>query len=167
MKTVYFVRHAKSSWSNPQLSDHDRPLNKRGIRDAPRMATLLRARGANPRLMLSSTARRARDTAEVFRKEFDLPAAALQLEGKLYHAYPTEIAAVLQTLPDDIDSLALFAHNPGLTDLANQLDPTTRIDNVPTTGIVASRCPVERWTDWTAEAAQRTHFWYPKLVFGE
>lgn len=143
------------------LNDHDRPLNKRGKRDAPLMAQVLQARGVLPELLLSSTAVRAHITAKVFQEQLASPTLNLQLDERLYHAYPQEIEAVVRELPEDVNTIALFAHNPGLTMLANQMQGNP-IDNVPTTGIVVSSCAVENWKDWTLEKCQQTAFWYPK-----
>ncbi|MDX1684701.1 MAG: histidine phosphatase family protein [Saprospiraceae bacterium] len=134
MKRIYFIRHAKSSWDNPQLSDHDRPLNKRGIKDAPRVAKYLHDNGENIDFILSSTAQRARSTAEAFKREYDLPDKAFMTDGNLYHAPPDRLIAALGVVPDEYEGIAVFAHNPGMTELAGRLAPY-RIDNVPTCGV--------------------------------
>lgn len=162
MKTVFFVRHAKSSWKHLGLSDHDRPLNKRGIRDAPVMANVLKARASRPDLLLSSTAKRALSTATYFREELGMTEEQLTLSPQLYHAWPETIQSILQALPEEVNSVAVFAHNPGLTILANAM-PGPQIDNVPTTAIIHSQCEIEEWKDWTLANSNRLAFWYPKM----
>jgi phosphohistidine phosphatase len=163
MKTVYLIRHAKSSWDDNKLSDHDRPLNKRGEKDAPAMAAFLRKEGGKPDLLISSTAKRAKHTAQAFAKEFGRKKSEIELHAELYHAAPGEITKLLRKLSNDHDSAAIFAHNPGLTILANAF-LGKHLDNVPTTGIVGVRCPVDRWKDWNPTEAERFLFIYPKML---
>ena len=100
MKTVYFVRHAKSSWSNPALDDHDRPLNSRGKRDAPFMAKVLKGKGARPDLIVTSTANRAQTTALHFAKEFDISPGDVMLRPEIYEAYSEQVMEVIRSLDD-------------------------------------------------------------------
>lgn len=163
MKTIYLIRHAKSSWDDNKLSDHDRPLNKRGEKDAPLMAEFLRQSGNEPANFISSTAKRAKRTAQVFAKAFGHKKKDIELHPELYHAAPGEITKLLRKLPDDQASVAIFAHNPGITILANTFQGK-HLDNVPTTGIVGVRCPVDRWEKWNPTEAERFLFVYPKIV---
>ena len=164
MKEVYFVRHAKSSWSDPSLIDHDRPLNKRGKRDAPRMARRLVGLGVSPDGILTSTARRARRTARAFREAFGLGKDDVIQRGELYHAGPRQIERQIRTLPDSWKTVLVFGHNPGYTDVANLLDHDQTIDNVPTCGIVGARARIDSWEDFELSRAKRTTFMYPKQV---
>ncbi|NJC25377.1 SixA phosphatase family protein [Neolewinella antarctica] len=162
MKTIYFVRHAKSSWSDFQLADHDRPLNKRGKKDAPRMANRLVESGASPDGILTSTAKRARRTARAFQEAFDVPDDRIIKKKSLYHAVPRGIEEKITALPDEWDTVLVFGHNPGYTDLANQLDHDGTIDNVPTCGIVGARIAIKSWADFSLSKAKRFTFMYPK-----
>lgn len=162
MKHIYLVRHAKSSWADYSIPDHDRPLNERGKRDAPFMAAKLLESGQDIHAVLSSTARRARKTATAFRKAFELEKDQMVLDRSLYHAMPDEIIKAIQALPDSWTSVAVFGHNPGFTDLANRF-PEVYIDNVPTCGILGSRCDVSSWMDWSPESAEQLFFYYPKI----
>ncbi len=162
MKTVYFVRHAKSNWDHPNLVDHDRPLDARGIHDAPRMAQRLLELGVSPAGLLTSTAKRARQTAQTFREAFGLPEAAVITESELYHAWPDTIEEHVQNLPADWDTVLVFGHNPGYTDLANRLKHDSYIDNVPTCGIIGAQADVPSWADFRLSTAKRTLFLYPK-----
>ena len=164
MKTLYFVRHAKSSWKDVNLADHDRPLNKRGKRDAPRMAARLVGTGAQPDGILTSTAKRAKSTARYFREAFGLGKSAVIERKPLYHAGPKHIEAELRRLPDEWNVVLVFGHNPGYTDLANALRSDSSIDNVPTCGIIGAKADVGSWEDFSISQARRATFLYPKQV---
>ena len=117
MKTLLVLRHAKSSWEQPGLDDHARPLNARGERDAPRMGRLVRAEGLTPDLIISSDAARARATAEAMAEAARYPGTIL-LEPRLYHADTAEILDVLRTtIDEDVASVMIVGHNPGLEEL--------------------------------------------------
>ncbi|OAV46169.1 histidine phosphatase family protein [Lewinella sp. 4G2] len=162
MKTLYFVRHAKSSWKDFNLRDHDRPLNSRGKRDAPKMAARLVALAGAPDGLLTSTAKRAKTTARSFREAAGLSKDAVLEREELYHAAPREIEAVIKELPADWDTVFVFGHNPGYTDLANRLINNGYIDNVPTCGIVEATSDVAKWRDFKLSEARRGRFLYPK-----
>ena len=162
MKTLYLVRHAKSSWDNPALRDFDRPLNERGKTDAPRMGQRLNKRGVMPELILSSPARRARSTARKIAREIDYNLNQIQFADNLYHAAPNTILQVLSRLPDSFQSVMVVGHNPGLTDFVNEYIGV-RIDNVPTCGVVAARFKVQSWKDLSAVTGELIFFDYPKL----
>lgn len=120
MKTLILLRHAKSSRDDPELVDHDRPLNKRGRRSAPAIATWLAERGHRPDTVLCSSARRAQETAELLRQGFpDLPEP--EVERELYHAAPGPLRARLARLGDGCRSAMAIGHEPGLGALAHQL----------------------------------------------
>ncbi len=120
MKTLILVRHAKSSWAYPHLSDFDRPLNGRGKRDAPRMGRYLAERGIHADLIVSSPANRAITTARTIQEYQVSPKPRIVEERSLYHASAATILRVVQAQPDDVNSLMIFGHNPGFTDCANQ-----------------------------------------------
>jgi phosphohistidine phosphatase len=132
MIRLALVRHAKSDWSSPGLDDHDRPLNPRGERDAPAMAARLAATGFRPDVIVSSTALRARMTAQPFADEFDLPVV---LERRLYAAPGSTLLRAVQDIgAGGAASVLLVAHNPGITDLAYGLSEE-RIARMPTCAI--------------------------------
>lgn len=163
MKTLILVRHAKSDWGDPGLSDIDRPLNKRGKKDAPEMAKRLKDRKLDVDALLTSPAKRARKTAQVFCNEFDLGKEKLIEEPELYGASSREFYKVIGDLKDKFDCVALFSHNPGLTDFANELTET-RVDNIPTTGIFAVQADCKKWTDFKDAKKEFLFFDYPKLT---
>jgi len=107
------MRHAKSSWDDPGLADHDRPLNKRGRRDAPRVGEWLRRQRLRPELIVSSTAKRARKTAELVAESCGYD-GELVVQSELYHASLREWLSVIQTLPESASRVLCVGHNPGL-----------------------------------------------------
>jgi len=164
MKTVYFIRHAKSSWKDPSLDDFDRPLNKRGYRDAPFMAKLLRGQVSNLDAIVSSPANRAFTTATYFAEAFALPKSEIVTRKAIYEAYPEEVLEVIQAFPKEWKTALLFGHNPAFNSLANLFseDP---IVNVPTCGIFRVDAVVDQWADFTQNAGRLVEFYYPKQYF--
>jgi phosphohistidine phosphatase len=116
---LYLLRHAKSSWADPTLADHERPLAPRGRRDAKRIAKHLRRLGYEPELILCSSAVRTRETLELLRSA--VPASAVNIEEDLYAASHDELFARLRLVPDAVVSVMLIGHNPGLQQLALEL----------------------------------------------
>lgn len=163
-KTVFFIRHAKSSWSDPKLTDIKRPLNDRGLRDAPFMAQLLRRQIKPPVHLLSSPAVRAFTTAKYFAKAFALQDKDIQTDERLYLADPETILQVLRRTDKKHETLLVFGHNPGYTQLAN-LFSEEFIDNVPTCGTFEVQGEVDNWSDFGQETAKLVRFQYPKQYF--
>lgn len=161
MKTVYIVRHAKSSWDNPSLPDFERPLNDRGKRDAPEMGRRLHKRGIMPDILLSSSAKRARSTAKRIARTLGIDEKHIRLADNLYHAEPEMILSTIQQLPDSVDNAMLFGHNPGLTDFVNKYI-NVHIDNIPTCGIVAAKFNVKSWKDINHVKGELVFFDFPK-----
>ncbi|MEM1120320.1 MAG: histidine phosphatase family protein [Bacteroidota bacterium] len=165
MKIVYFIRHAKSSWSDSSLRDHDRPLNKRGKRDAPFMAAKLKELGANPGAIITSTALRAKITARHFAHSFDLSGKRFVEEPGIYEAYSTNILKIVRRTPNKWDTILVFGHNPGFTMVANSFEGGEDIDNVPTCGIVKVVAQVDDWKDFKFGKGSVAEFHYPKQYF--
>ena len=136
MKTLTLVRHAKSSWKHADLTDRERPLNKRGERDAPIMGKRIVAAGIRPSLIISSPAVRAWTTAKIIANEIGYPREFLQREDSLYHASLDDILDVLVAQDAEFNNVMLFGHNPGLTTFANYLSPGIT-NNLPTTGVLS------------------------------
>ena len=162
MKRLTLVRHAKSDWSLPGQVDWDRPLNKRGQRDAPEMARRLRSRKLKPDLMISSPAVRALSTASVMARELKVAATQLRQDERLYLASPPDLLAVVRELGGDAKHLMVFGHNPGITEFANQLSTGERIDNLPTCGVFTALFEVADWGDLGWQSGQEAEFDYPK-----
>ena len=160
-RRLLVLRHAKSSWDDESVPDHDRPLNRRGERDAPRMGRLLREERLLPGLALCSTAARARATLDLV-----LEAAAwrceVQARPALYGASPQEILAVLAEAPESVESVLVVGHNPGLEELVRDL--TGQPITLPTAALAALDCDCESWNGLAAPAsrARLAGFWKPK-----
>jgi phosphohistidine phosphatase len=144
MRELLVLRHAKSSWSHPELSDHDRPLNKRGLRAAPRMGQLLFERGLVPNQIISSTAVRARRTAEAVAEACDYPGKTV-LDERLYHAGPTMILDVLSELPGEVERALVVGHNPGMEDLVEHF--AQRPVRFVTAALAQVELHLERWDE--------------------
>ena len=155
-------RHAKSSWDNPGLAARERPLSKRGERDAPRMGARLRARRASPSAILSSTAVRAAATARLIAEALDFPFAEVRTDRRLYGAGSQQILDFIAEQPGEWPELIVVGHNPGFTDLANLLLPGLRLANLPTAGCVAMDFPARVWTEAARVRATLRYLDYPK-----
>src|SRR6187549_3048441 len=136
MKHLILVRHAKSSWKDSQLDDHDRPLAKRGEHDAPFMAKIFREKKMEPDLIVSSTAVRALTTAKEFAKKLDYKKEKILRLSEIYLAELDDLMEYVKGIDDDFKTVMLFGHNPSFTWFANYLTNGS-IENIPTCGIVA------------------------------
>jgi len=144
VKILTILRHAKSSWKQPDLVDFDRPLSPRGLRDAPEMGRRMKEAGIRPSLIISSPANRAWATARLVAAELSYPMEFLQRERDLYHAGTDRLFDVIARQDEGFNNLILVAHNPGLTDLANRLVPGLT-GNLPTAGYVSVQLDTETW----------------------
>ncbi len=162
MKQLFIMRHAKSSWKEIDLIDHDRPLNKRGNRDAPRMGKLLVQQGLLPELILSSTALRARSTAMLVADALDYE-DAIELNENLYHPTVANCIEVLESLYYNYDSVLLVAHNPGVERLTAHL--TGKNQEFPTATIAHIKLPINSWRDLTMRTEGKLkNIWRPKEI---
>ena len=146
MKTLLVLRHAKSSWSDPALDDHERPLNKRGRRDGPRMGQLVREYGLIPDVVISSNAVRARLTAEAV-VEAARYAGQILLDPHLYMASAGDILSRLRAVREKAETVMIVGHNPGLEELVAQL--TGERQDLPTAALAQIVLPIHRWRDLT------------------
>jgi phosphohistidine phosphatase len=144
MKTLLVLRHAKSSWNDSALGDHERPLNERGRRDGPRMGRLLREYGLIPDIVISSDAVRAQRTAEAV-AEAARYVGEILLDERLYLASPADILSLLRTVREDADRIMVVGHNPGLEGLVEQL--TGEREDMPTATLAQIVLPIDRWGD--------------------
>lgn len=151
MITLTLVRHAKSDWGNPVLADHDRPLNRRGTRNAPMMARRFAETGIEIRRLLSSTALRARLTAEAFSAELGVP---LELDGDLYHASAGELLAAAKST--GVSSVMIVAHDPGLSNLVYALSGGG-ITHMPTCAVATFSWDLDSWQDTLPPATVLYH----------
>jgi phosphohistidine phosphatase len=165
MKQLLLVRHAKSSWDDPSLSDFDRPLNDRGKNDAPEMAKRLSDKKIKIDRFVSSPAKRARQTCKYFAKEFDVKKKSVVLEPRLYEATEGNFYEVVKAFKDKWDSVAIFSHNPGITAFANALT-TTRVDDMPTCSVFAVKVDAKKWKDFREAKKEFLFLDYPKSEGG-
>ena len=161
MKTLTLLRHAKSSWKDTSLSDRDRPLNKRGERDAPEMGRRIAAAGIRPSLIVSSPAVRAWTTARIIAGEIGYPREFLQRDKRLYLASVNGILDVIVAQDAGFNSLMLVGHNPGFTDFANYLVPGLT-NNMPTAGVVSVELDSEDWSLYDKPATELLLYDFPK-----
>ena len=162
MKTLYLIRHAKSSWDDPFQDDFDRPLSKRGLRDAPRMGKRLKEMALHPDLIITSPAERALSTCITIAEKIGYPLGNIHTDQRLYHAGEDQLLTIVHGFNDANDEIIIFGHNPGLTDFANQLSRELVTDNIPTCGVVALRFPVNSWKDVHWEKGEVLFFDFPK-----
>ncbi len=163
MKTLIVVRHAKSSWAEPGLSDFDRPLNERGKKDGPNIAKRLKKRNIAIDLFVSSPAKRAKRTADLFADEFEYPKENILLIPELYEASVADFNTVVSKTPDPVNTIILFSHNPGITSFANTLS-TVKIDNMPTCAVFAITIEGDSWNNFIKEDKNFLFFDYPKAL---
>ncbi len=161
MRSLLIFRHAKSSWDYPNLDDFDRPLNKRGEKDAPDMGRRLDDLGYFPDLMISSPAKRAIETCTVIADAVEYPKKAIKKDERLYHASASEILEILKETDDLWLNVAIFGHNPGLTSFANHLNNTS-IYNIPTAGMVMCDLDIESWKEIEFSKGKMRFFDFPK-----
>ena len=145
------------------MRDFNRPLNERGMHDAPRMAKYLHKLNVQPDLIVSSPAKRALTTAQFFAAEFGLPDDAIQQEDSIYEALPVQIQAVISELPNEANTVLLFGHNPTFTEVSN-LFTDDFIDNVPTCGIVHLISTAEKWSELYEANTRIQACYFPKEV---
>lgn len=165
MKRLLVLRHAKSSWKDHDLRDHDRPLNKRGKRDAPRMGRLMREEGLAPEWACSSTATRARRTADLALEESGATCEVVRLEG-LYLAAPADIVDVLRQAPDSVSRVLVVAHNPGMEDLVQGLTGEEVV--FPTAALAVIDCEIDRWAELALNGVETlVRLWKPRELPGD
>lgn len=161
MKTLLLLRHAKSSWKEKGLSDHDRPLNKRGKRDAPVMGKLLKDNDLVPDLIISSTARRARLTAEMVADNCDYDPDFIQFESHLYLAAPETYTQTIKAVPEGVHTLMLVGHNPGIEQFLSQIIDYEEV--MPTAALAVLQLTISKWSSFSTRSdAQLKYFWRPK-----
>ena len=164
MKRLLICRHAKSSWRDQSLSDFERPLNKRGKRDAPIMGQRLYARQAVPELIMSSSAKRALTTALHYAQALGYPVEKIITNSSQYAAGVAQLVALIQQTRETVTTLMIMGHNPESTHLANFLSGL-QIDNIPTCGIVALEFSQESWQDIDAACGKLLFFDFPKKEY--
>jgi phosphohistidine phosphatase len=161
MKTLYLMRHAKSSWSFDDLSDQQRPLNDRGRDDAPLMGQALAKRDTKLDLLVSSPAVRAMSTAALVAHELEYPADKIEVVDAIFEATVPDLLGVVRQLPNTAASVLLVGHNNTLTDFANLLSPS-EIPEMPTAAIVCLKFNTDQWAQVDRANAEYYFFDKPK-----
>lgn len=161
MKKLLIIRHGKSDWSKPGLRDFDRTLNDRGLRNAPEMARRLMERDLVPQAVVSSPAVRAKSTAALFCGAWGIAGSEISFEEEIYEASASTLLKVINSLDDRYDSIALFGHNPGLTEIVVELC-NSDLYNLPTCGVVLMSFPFESWKMVSRQTGEQLLFDYPK-----
>ena len=160
MKTLLLMRHAKSSWKEKELPDHDRPLKKRGRKDITNMAKVLKKKELVPDLILSSAAVRAKDTATLLIEKLNYK-GELELLENFYMAEPETYLQKITTVADDVKKLMIVGHNPGIEGLAMTF--SDKISSLPTGSIARITLPIKKWSEITAETeGEINHVWLPE-----
>ena len=145
MKTLHIVRHGKALQDYFSLQDYDRPLIEKGIINNISIAKQLHEQYVTPGLIISSFAARALHTAHIFAKVMNYPHERVQVNEKLYLGGEDEIFSILESLPDELESVMIVGHNPDVTIAANTYGCNTV--SIPTSGVVSIRFKADRWTE--------------------
>jgi len=167
MKTIVLVRHAKSSWKDLSLNDFDRPLNKRGKRNAPFMGGKLKERQIMPDLILSSPAKRARKTATAIAKKIGYPKKKIIFDDNMYHSSGWYLMGLIRNQDDRYETLMLFGHNPDFNNLADMLLKRNPVYNIVTTGVYCIKFDVDQWQKIQEGKGESVFFDYPKRYTDE
>ena len=160
MKTLLLVRHAKSSRDDPSLPDRDRPLDDRGMQDAPKMGKRLAKRDVKPDLLLSSPALRALTTAQLIAEELGYTRKDIVVDDRLYASSADDLLAVIRALDKKLNCVMIFGHNPEFTDLAHRL--SSEIIDMPTCAVVELNFDIKAWSDVGEVKPAKVVFDYPK-----
>lgn len=161
MKQLLLVRHAKSDWNNSELSDFERPLNKRGERDAPEMAARMLDKHIIPQAIISSPALRAITTAKYFADTFNIDESLIIKEEQIYEASSNTLLNIVNQTDNKYNFVALFGHNPGLTTLAIALCDT-QVYDIPTCGLILIEFPFEDWKMVSKDTGIQKLYDFPK-----
>lgn len=164
MRNIVLIRHAKSSWDNPNLADFDRPLGERGLKDAPDMAKELAKYQLPIDLVIASPSRRTTETLAYFSTALRIPDNKIVWDSTVYHSGTENLMRLISNLPDSIHYVVVVGHNPSMTDFANALESDTLIENVPTCGIVHVSGNWPSWQDIRKKKGKLELFIYPKGI---
>ncbi len=160
-RTLVLIRHAKSSWANPLQSDFERPLNDRGKEEAPAMGEKLKKMGIIPDLIISSSAKRTRQTAKRIARETGYDVDDIKWEEKLYHCIPSVFEEIIYGISDKIRTVFIIAHNPGISEFVNHLSPDFSIDNMPACGMVGVEVDIAEWNNYSIAKRKVIFYEYP------
>ncbi len=162
MKYLTICRHAKSSWTSISQKDFDRTLDPQGYSDAHKMANYMHQQNLRPGYLLSSSATRARETAEIFAREMKL-AGVITLEARIYEASVSDLQSVIEAVSDEKSAIMLFGHNPGLESLCNYIDSGS-ITALSTCNVVQYQLNIEHWKDFDISCGKLIQLATPKDI---
>lgn len=161
MKTLFLIRHAKSSWDDFSIKDIDRPLNERGKKSAPIMGKILADSGLDPDVMISSPAKRAFSTAKRIAKELDYEKDYILKEPSIYDAEVKDLLHLVNGLKNEWKTVILIGHNPGFTEFCNYLSGSD-LQNIPTCGVAKIELPTKDWKMVSRDSGHLAWFDFPK-----
>jgi phosphohistidine phosphatase len=159
VKTVLFARHADSTWDKPEWTDRSRPLNARGLQEAPKMAALLGANAQKPDIILSSPANRAQSTAQFYAAGFGLPETAIIVHDAIYEAYPKTIWDIVQNLDNQYNTVMIVGHNPAMTYLLHDVGTAEYYANLSPAGVFQVAFSIDNWQNAMPQTAFLEHLW--------
>ncbi len=162
MKTLYIVRHAKSSWKDAELKDFERPLKRKGVQDAFLIAEKLSELNVAPQHVLSSPAVRAYETAKIFCNTLSFSKENIETNSSIYNAALEELQTILLNIDNKLDAVILFGHDPGLTNFVAYLTKQS-YEKIPTSGVVAIQFETDQWNIIKEHSGKITFFIYPKM----
>jgi len=161
MKSLYLVRHAKSSWKNPNLDDFERPLNKRGRKNAPFMGNVLKKLKVAPDLVISSPANRAATTARIIAAAINYPLEHIRYSEAIYEFSENALIHVVKQIDDSVNKAMVVGHNPAINGLANYIGDQP-IGNIPTCGVCCVELDISSWTKISEHCGKLKFFEFPK-----
>ena len=161
MKTLYLVRHAKSSWKYPSLDDFERPLNKRGRKNAPFMGKILKKLKVAPDFVMSSPANRAATTARIIAAAIDYPLEDIVYSEAIYEFSENALIRVIKQIEDSVNNAMVVGHNPAINGLANYIGDQP-ISNIPTCGVFCVELDISSWAKIGEHCGKLKFFEFPK-----
>jgi phosphohistidine phosphatase len=161
MKTIYLVRHAKSSWKYPDLDDFERPLNKRGRKNTPFMGKVLKKIKVAPDLVLSSPANRAAMTARIIAASINYPLENIRYNEAIYEFSESALIHVVKRIDDAVNKAMVVGHNPAINGMANYIADQS-ISNIPTCGVFCVELDISSWTKISEHCGKLKFFEFPK-----
>jgi phosphohistidine phosphatase len=166
MKEILLMRHAKSSWENPGLKDFDRPLAKRGLKDAPRMGEFLRKTGNIPGLIVSSPAKRAKETTQLSMKAAQVDESFIHWNDDFYFGSAGDYLAALQTISEEVERVLLVGHNPLMELTAGLLTngEAGTVARMPTAALICLESHITRWESISPGSCQIKWMMIPKVL---
>ena len=160
MKTLYLVRHAKSSWDDKDITDFERPLNERGNHDAPLMGKILNEKKVEPVLIITSPALRALTTARIIAEKLGYDARRIMEDERIYEATMRELTSVVREIHEEYQTVMLFGHNPGISNFTNLLGDQF-IPDMPTCAVAGLELKIKSWSEAERNCGKIFLFEYP------